>query len=222
MANSVQPPPMTNRYQLTRLMPRKGQVLGPDHQRQAEVAQHRRHHRHQEEEHHDDAVQREQPVVGVGRDQPALGRHQVQADDGDGHAADEEHHRDRDQVQEWRCACGPWSAARTATPWPTLRYVLPRLLRAAAAAAAAVPGWRCSSVCLLPGVDGRRASAGGGNSSTRRGVSPRCKRLDEGDQLDDLLLAHLALERRHDVLVSRPRSSPRGRGSTRADSPRRR
>ena len=38
--------------------PREGQVLGADHHRQAEIAQHGRDHRHQEEEHHDDAVQR--------------------------------------------------------------------------------------------------------------------------------------------------------------------
>ncbi len=79
---------------------RKREVLGTDHQRQAEVAQHGRHHRHEEEKHHDDAVQREQPVVGVGVDQAALGHHQVEPDDGDREAADEEHHRHRREVEQ--------------------------------------------------------------------------------------------------------------------------
>ncbi len=47
--------------------PREGQVFGPDHQRQAKIAQHGRHDRHQKEEHHNHAVGREAFVIGVGR-----------------------------------------------------------------------------------------------------------------------------------------------------------
>ena len=78
--------------------PRKGQVLGPDHQRQTEIPQHGRRHRHQEKENHDYAVHREQAVVGISRDQGPLGRQQVQPHDGDCQAAQQTHRRDANQV----------------------------------------------------------------------------------------------------------------------------
>ena len=88
-------------YQLSRLMRRERQVLRADHQRDQEVAEHRRDRRDQEEEHHHDAVHREQLVVGVGRDEVALRRHQLEADQPTANsAAEEEEHRDRDQVQQ--------------------------------------------------------------------------------------------------------------------------
>ena len=78
----------------------KGEVAGADHQRQEEIAQHGRHHRHEEEEHHDDAVSGEQLVVGVGRHQFARRRHQVETDHRRGRPAEEEHERDREQVED--------------------------------------------------------------------------------------------------------------------------
>ena len=78
---------------------RERQVLGADHQRNHEIADYGGHRGDQEEEHHDDPVHREQLVIGVGRNQIAGRRQQLQADQHGKKAADPEHGGDRDEVQ---------------------------------------------------------------------------------------------------------------------------
>ena len=78
----------------------KGQVARADHHGQEEVAQRGRDRRDQEEEDHHHAVHGEQLVVGVRRDQVALRRQQLQADQRGEDAAQEEEQRDGDQVQQ--------------------------------------------------------------------------------------------------------------------------
>ena len=77
-AASVSVPPMTYKYQLSRLIFGKGQVLRAEHDGDKEVAQRCRHGRHQEEEDHDDAVHGEELVVRVRGDQIRLRREQLQ------------------------------------------------------------------------------------------------------------------------------------------------
>ncbi len=79
---------------------RERQVLGADHRRDQEVAEHRGNRRDQEEEHHDHAVHREELVVGVRRDEVPLRRRQLETDAHREQAAQQEHHRDRDQVHD--------------------------------------------------------------------------------------------------------------------------
>jgi hypothetical protein len=79
--------------------PREGQVLGADHHRQQEVAEHRRDRRDQEEEDHDDAVHGEQLVVGVGLDQVAAGVSSSRRIS-TANSRRREERRDRDQVQD--------------------------------------------------------------------------------------------------------------------------
>ena len=79
---------------------RERQVFRADHRRNEEVTEHRRHRRDQEEEHHDHAVQREELVVGVGLEQIALRRRELQADAHGEQAAEEEERRDRDQIED--------------------------------------------------------------------------------------------------------------------------
>jgi hypothetical protein len=57
------------------------------------------HRRDQEEEDHDHAVQREELVVGLGLEQVALGRQELERIKTANSAADQEEDRDRDQVQ---------------------------------------------------------------------------------------------------------------------------
>ena len=80
--------------------PREREVFRADHRRNQEVAEHRRHRRNQEEEHHDHAVQREELVVGVGLEQVALRRRELEPDAHGKQAAEEEEYRDRDQVED--------------------------------------------------------------------------------------------------------------------------
>ena len=148
---------------------RESQVLGADHQRDAEVAEHRRHDRHEKEEHHDDAVNGEEPVIGVRFHQAALGRHQVQADDGDGAAADEEHRGDGEQVEDGDALVvpgqqpGDQAVRHVEVVWARLLGGGGKLTRFGNKRAHG-----CGCCGLMGGV-----VAGGGNSSTRGGVSPR-------------------------------------------------
>ena len=79
---------------------RKGQILGADHDRHEEVAEHRRDDGNQEEEHHHHAVHGEELVVGLVRDEIAGRRRQVEPDQHGERAADEEEQRDGRQVQQ--------------------------------------------------------------------------------------------------------------------------
>ena len=78
----------------------KARSLRADHQRDQEVAEHRGDRRDQEEEDHHHAVHREQLVVGLGLNQVALRRHQLEPHQRRRRAADEEEERDRDHVQQ--------------------------------------------------------------------------------------------------------------------------
>ena len=60
------------RYQLSRLSRGKARSRAPIISGSEEIAERDRDRGHQEEPHHDHAVQREQPVVGLGRLQHAL------------------------------------------------------------------------------------------------------------------------------------------------------
>ena len=71
---------MMYRYQLSRLIFGKRQVLGPNHQRHKKISQHRRNRWDQEKEHHHLPVHGEQLVVGVSLDQVARRRQQLQPD----------------------------------------------------------------------------------------------------------------------------------------------
>ncbi len=79
---------------------RKGQVLGPDHDGDQEVAEDRRNRRNQEEEHHDHAVQREHLVIGVGGDEVALRRGELESNPDRHQAAQEKEDRDGNQIQD--------------------------------------------------------------------------------------------------------------------------
>ena len=162
--------------------PRKRQVLRADHHRQDEISQSRRHDRHEEKEHHDHAVQREQPVVGIGLDQPALGRKQIEPRDRDRKAADEEHHRHRHQVQDTDAFVVP--GQQPGKHSTTDVEVVLRLSRRrdydddAALVDLRAHGSRSSA----PGRSLARSfpdsiRTGGGNASTRWGVSPGDKDL---------------------------------------------
>ena len=79
--------------------PRESQVLGPQHQRQQEIAQRRRDRRDQEEPHHDDAVHGEELVVGVVANEVGGRRGELDPYQRRGGAADEEERQQRHQVQ---------------------------------------------------------------------------------------------------------------------------
>ena len=79
---------------------RERQIASADHQRQAEIAEHRGNDRHQKEKHHDDAVGGEHFVVGIGRHQRAGGRQQMEADQRGGQTADQEHAGDRNKIEQ--------------------------------------------------------------------------------------------------------------------------
>ena len=78
----------------------EGQVARADHDRQEEIAKHRGNGRDQEEEDHHDRVHGEQLVIGIARDQVALRRKKLDADQGRERAADEEEQRNRKQIQQ--------------------------------------------------------------------------------------------------------------------------
>ena len=59
---------------------RESQVLGPDHDRQQEIPEHRWHRGNQKEKDHHLAVHGEELVIGIGLHQVAGGRKQFQAD----------------------------------------------------------------------------------------------------------------------------------------------
>ena len=75
--------------------PGKRQVARADHHGQEEIAQRRGNGGDQEEEHHHHAVHGEHLVVGLGRNQVALRRQQLDADQRGEGAAEEEEQRDR-------------------------------------------------------------------------------------------------------------------------------
>src|SRR6266849_5467588 len=79
---------------------REGQILGPDHEGDEEVAEHGGHGRDKEEEDHDLAVHGEQFVVSVGLDEVARRGQQLQADEQREEAANKEEEGNRDQVEQ--------------------------------------------------------------------------------------------------------------------------
>ena len=79
---------------------REREVLGADHQRHQEIAEDGRDRRDQEEEHHHHAVRGEDLVVGLGREQVAARRGELQADQHREDAADQEEGRHRVEVQQ--------------------------------------------------------------------------------------------------------------------------
>ena len=78
----------------------EGHVAGADHQGNQEISERRGNRRHQEEENHDDAVDGEQLVVSVGLDQRALRLNEIEAHQHRGDAADQEHQRDRAEIEQ--------------------------------------------------------------------------------------------------------------------------
>ena len=159
MAKMANRPPITSRYQLSRLMLREGQVARADHHRQEEVAQRRRDGGDQEEEDHHHAVHGEQLVIGVRRDQVALRRQQLDADQRGEGAADEEEQRDREQVEQR-------DALVVLGQQPRLEAVARRsgnsLVRAAAVFIVLLTGsrdWRLLLRLVLAGVSRRRRPA---------------------------------------------------------------
>ncbi len=79
---------------------REGDVLGPQHERQHEVAEHAGDGRDHEEEDHDHAVQREHPVVGVRAHDGRAGREQLDPQRHREDAAQQEGEQHRDQVHD--------------------------------------------------------------------------------------------------------------------------
>ena len=80
--------------------PREREVLRADHQRDEEVPEHRRDRRDHEEEDHHHAVHREELVVGLGLQDVARGRQQLEPDQRREQAAEREEERDADQVED--------------------------------------------------------------------------------------------------------------------------
>ena len=80
--------------------PGKGEVAGPDAERQGEVAEDRGDRRDQEEEHHDDPVHGERFVVVVAREEIAGRGQQLEAHERRRHAAEHEHQRHGDEVED--------------------------------------------------------------------------------------------------------------------------
>ena len=78
---------------------RESQILRPNHQWDQEIAKHRGDRRNQEEENHGDAMHGEHAVVGVGGEESAVRRHQVQANHHGEEAADEEKESDRGEIE---------------------------------------------------------------------------------------------------------------------------
>ena len=78
----------------------KGEVLGADHDRNQEVAQHRRNRRNQEEKDHDHAMSGKESVVDVRLHQVAGRCRQLEADEGGHETADGKEKRDGDQIED--------------------------------------------------------------------------------------------------------------------------
>ena len=78
----------------------KATSVRADHQRQQEIAHRGGDRRHQEEPHHDDAVQREQAIIFVGRQEQPGRADQLEPHQRDGDAADEEEHGDRQRIED--------------------------------------------------------------------------------------------------------------------------
>ena len=81
------------------VQPRKGEIPGPDHHRDQEVAEHRRDRRDQEEEHHHDAVHREELVVGLRLHEVSGRRQELEPDQQREESPEEEEERDRREVE---------------------------------------------------------------------------------------------------------------------------
>ncbi len=79
---------------------REGQVLGADHQRDQEIAQHRRDGRDQEEKDHHLAVHGEELVVGVGLHQVAHRSQQLQPDQQGEKSSNKEEESNRKQIEQ--------------------------------------------------------------------------------------------------------------------------
>ncbi len=79
---------------------REGEILGADHDRDKEVAQHGGHGGDEEEEDHHLAVHGEQLVIGIGLDEIARRGQQLQADEQRKNAADKEEESYRQQVEQ--------------------------------------------------------------------------------------------------------------------------
>ena len=79
---------------------RKREILGADHDRHQEVAEHRRNDGDEEEEHHHHAMHREQLVVGFVGHQVAGRRGELEPDEHRHRAADDEEEGDAGEVQQ--------------------------------------------------------------------------------------------------------------------------
>ena len=82
------------------VQPREGDVLGAQHERQHEVAEHARDRRDHEHEDHDHAVQREHAVVGVRAHDGRLGREELDAQRHREDAAQQEREQHRHEVHD--------------------------------------------------------------------------------------------------------------------------
>ena len=92
--------PMTNTYQLSRLIFGNATSLAPIISGSTKLPSIAGHRGNQHEEHHVDAVHGEQLVVGVGRHEIARGRRQLDPDPRGEEAAQHEGDGDEDQVQD--------------------------------------------------------------------------------------------------------------------------
>jgi hypothetical protein len=86
-------------YQLKRFNRGKARSRA-EHQRNHEIAQRVGNRGDQEEPDHHDAVHREQPIVGIGADQPTSRLDQLETDQRGCRAADEKKHRDRHEIEQ--------------------------------------------------------------------------------------------------------------------------
>ena len=161
--------------------PRESEVLRADHDRHQEVAEHRRDRRDQEEEDHHHAVHGEELVVGLGREQVAGRRQQLEPDQEREDAAEDEEDGDRDQV-EHRDALVVLGQQPRREPVAVVEVI--QGLRSLSSPS---PG-----VALDCGIVGDAAPV----------PEPPCwlERLDVCDQLEQLFLGDQPLERRHDRL----------------------
>ena len=80
--------------------PRERHVASADHHRQQKISHGRRNRRHQKKPDHDDAVQREQPIVFVGGQEPAGRTDQFQPHQADRNTADEKENCDRQRIKD--------------------------------------------------------------------------------------------------------------------------
>ena len=78
----------------------ESEIFRPDHHGYEEIAEHRGNGRNEEEENHDHAMHGEEFVVGVGLDEIARGREQLEADEQREEASDEKEERDGKEIEK--------------------------------------------------------------------------------------------------------------------------